>query len=832
MEKRSFPSESFCQQHHDDVQMEDVSSSSPSPMEGLKKIKLSRMGSSSETTTTTNNEDHSNAMVCEERESNPALPSSTCVPARESWLLRLFESTLFDMSIAMTYLFKSKEPGVLSYIGNRMFTFSDEDVDFYLFQIVTLYMNHCDVAESVHPYLVSRCRESSNFSLRLLWLLNSFYLDSHHNSVAVPKPSSSRRKSLGARLRNLIVSEELRPKPVFTHFEVRNDASNSSHNFKKTHHRSFSDATTIKTTNHHHTITPGDARSLGDLASGRAFDAGCVCSEVSTRVPDFKVPPKGGCYCGAPRLAAQNEFVKSLVAIGSHLQSVSSKELKGQRLLAELSILNINLPARVWLPIQSFPHLVLRIPPGAAVLLNSKDKAPYLVYVEVLELTQGQDVYSAVLPSKASHSLRQTKSEENLLLKLNASPSGLSCKPSSSNFSIPAVDNDKDCWDDDVTKEYPIINRNLMVTPRDCVSEMSQESSASGEEKCSGFVAAGDIRRRLTQSVNTHSVSDFSLRDPEDPSAAALKEPWVVKEKRIRDSSPFGHLQGWRLLPAIVKCGDDLRQELMAYQFLVALQNIWSQEQVGLWIRPYHILVTAAEGGLIEPVLGTVSLHQVKKHSKMSLREYFVKEFGPETSESFLNAQKNFVRSCAGYSIVSYLIQVKDRHNGNILLDADGHIIHIDFGFILSTSPKNLGFENSPFKLTQEFVDVSSGFLFFAYFYHSSTNAVFSPFSLQVMGGSESDMFRYFKQLILQGLISARKHHEKLITLVEILQTNSQLPCFRNGASSIKGLRDRFHMGLTEGQLEVLVDSMVDSSIRSLTTKLYDGFQYFTNGIL
>ena len=40
-------------------------------------------------------------------------------------------------------------------------------------------------------------------------------------------------------------------------------------------------------------------------------------------------------------------------------------------------------------------------------------------------------------------------------------------------------------------------------------------------------------------------------------------------------------------------------------------------------------------------------------------------------------------------------------------MDSEGHIIHIDFGFILSTSPKNLGFENSPFKLTPEFVEVS-----------------------------------------------------------------------------------------------------------------------------
>ena len=53
---------------------------------------------------------------------------------------------------------------------------------------------------------------------------------------------------------------------------------------------------------------------------------------------------------------------------------------------------------------------------------------------------------------------------------------------------------------------------------------------------------------------------------------------------------------------------------------------------------------------------------------------------------------------------MTYLLKVKDRHNGNILIDMDGHIIHIDFGFILGLSPGGQNFESSPFKLTTEYI--------------------------------------------------------------------------------------------------------------------------------
>jgi phosphatidylinositol 4-kinase B len=49
--------------------------------------------------------------------------------------------------------------------------------------------------------------------------------------------------------------------------------------------------------------------------------------------------------------------------------------------------------------------------------------------------------------------------------------------------------------------------------------------------------------------------------------------------------------------------------------------------------------------------------------------------------------RNNFIKSLVGYSLVSYFLQVKDRHNQNIMVKRDGTLVHIDYGFFMSSAP-------------------------------------------------------------------------------------------------------------------------------------------------
>ncbi len=50
--------------------------------------------------------------------------------------------------------------------------------------------------------------------------------------------------------------------------------------------------------------------------------------------------------------------------------------------MSELALINMNLPARIWLPIYDFPHHIVRIPYRSAAVLNSKEKVRNVGIIE------------------------------------------------------------------------------------------------------------------------------------------------------------------------------------------------------------------------------------------------------------------------------------------------------------------------------------------------------------------------------------------------------------------------------------------------------------------
>ena len=285
------------------------------------------------------------------------------------------------------------------------------------------------------------------------------------------------------------------------------------------------------------------------------------------------------------------------------------------------------------------------------------------------------------------------------------------------------------------------------------------------------------------------------------------------KAKEIKKNSLFGNLDSHKIFRCIFKTHEDLRQEQFATQLINEFYQIFKLENTGCWLNTYEIISTGNDAGLVEMVNDSVSLDQLKqKIHQASLHDFYLYNFGNGDSNSLLykRAMNNFVTSLAGYSLVCYFLQIKDRHNGNILIDKDGHLIHIDFGFLLSNAPgKGLKFENAPFKLSNDMVDC--------------------------LGGVEGKYFKDFRNLLHKGFKAVNKHRLKISILVEMMYCGhgKNLDCFEKGQEAIDQLKIRLNpkenMKVTD--MKKFVDNLISQSVDNWRTKWYDIFQYYVQGI-
>ncbi|KAJ5566247.1 hypothetical protein N7535_007885 [Penicillium sp. DV-2018c] len=276
---------------------------------------------------------------------------------------------------------------------------------------------------------------------------------------------------------------------------------------------------------------------------------------------------------------------------------------------------------------------------------------------------------------------------------------------------------------------------------------------------------------------------------------------------------------------AIFKVGDDCRQDMLALQMIAAFRSIFTSVGLDVWVYPYRVTSTAPGCGVIDVLPNSISRDMLGREAVNGLYDYFVSKYGGEDSIRFQEARTNFVKSMAAYSVISYLLQFKDRHNGNIMIDDAGHIIHIDFGFCFDIAPGGVRFERAPFKLTSEMVAVMSGT-------HDPAHHQGGNSGINLPGSSHNPTntqpYRWFESLVVKAFLASRPYSTKLAHIVSLM-LDSGLPCFK--PETLKNFRDRFVLDKSERDAAEYMRELVRKSYMSVSTKGYDQFQLMTNGI-
>jgi phosphatidylinositol 4-kinase len=310
-------------------------------------------------------------------------------------------------------------------------------------------------------------------------------------------------------------------------------------------------------------------------------------------------------------------------------------------------------------------------------------------------------------------------------------------------------------------------------------------------------VTGKNIRNTPSRNSETANTDDVSLEFDQEskailaanislPHSGVLGETFAGKAHRLQRNSNFGHLPGWSIGGLIAKSNDDVRQEVFVIQLMTYYQRAFAEANVPVWMHTYKILSTSKSTGLIELIPNSTSLDGLKKSEGYpgKMRLWFEQKFGGIHSNEFKTAIENYIASQAAYSIVTYLLAIKDRHNGNIMIDKDGHIIHIDFGFVFGLAPgKQFSMEKAPWKLNAEFVEV--------------------------MGGYDSSLFKDYRQRCIQAFNVARRHAKSVLTLMSIMQAHSNYPAFRYNANAIRDFRARLFLDRPDSDLPAIIDQLI-----------------------
>ena len=185
------------------------------------------------------------------------------------------------------------------------------------------------------------------------------------------------------------------------------------------------------------------------------------------------------------------------------------------------------------------------------------------------------------------------------------------------------------------------------------------------------------LKKYLGDAKNEVISIDPPLPLPLDPSVSIVgcypEESNVFKSSLFPLYINFKTSDG-RKYPIMFKTGDDLRQDQLVIQIISLMDRLLRKENLDLKLTPYRILATSASAGAVQFVASTTLGAAQTKYSGNYILAY-LRANNPDKKADFgvrKEAMDTYVKSCAGYCVVTYLLGVGDRHLDNLLLAPDG----------------------------------------------------------------------------------------------------------------------------------------------------------------
>ncbi|XP_041980818.1 phosphatidylinositol 3-kinase catalytic subunit type 3 [Aricia agestis] len=249
---------------------------------------------------------------------------------------------------------------------------------------------------------------------------------------------------------------------------------------------------------------------------------------------------------------------------------------------------------------------------------------------------------------------------------------------------------------------------------------------------------------------------------------------------------------------AIFKHGDDLRQDQLILQMITLMDKLLRRENLDLKLTPYKVLATSSKHGFLQ-FIESVTVAEALA-SAGSIQNY-LRKMAPCPAAPYgirPDVMDTYVRSCAGYCVITYLLGVGDRHLDNLLLTPAGALFHIDFGYILGRDPKPLP---PPMKLSKEMVEA--------------------------MGGVASEHYHEFRKQCYTAFLHLRRHASLMLNLFSLMVDASVPDIALEPDKAVKKVQDKLRLDLGDEEAVHYLQNLLDMSVTAVMAHLVEQLHKF-----